>query len=541
MMRNASRISAAIVAGLALLAAPAPSRAVKDSFPGQTGLIKKLSAEERISYFGVQYFMNPHQRKAYLSRATVEQRADWLERFWIDLDPTPATAENERKTEHEKRVALARKLFGMKKAPGWDKRGETIIRYGLPTDRTRTWGTVGFYGMTPPGEIWYYTALDMIVQFQNLNLKGEYFFASDPVGRSSRRELDRLKNINDVIKYGVMQEVYLIQYMSPDEVKDIVDFNPDEIDYVADPETRMITLKDRIAQMEQEKLQRSINNFYTCLEERPTVYSFEMNLNPLPLFFDVTSFRGGERTLRTEVSFEVPASELQFVQKEGTLTAEVEFRVLVRDVDMNEVASGVDVIEPTTTGDTFTGPSLVPGQVILALEPGYYRIGLEARDRISKRRAEYRTNVELAPYTASPAISDIQFASSIKETEENRRFVKGNLQVIPHPVHAYRLPFPLSLYFEIYGLDVDREGLAYYRVEYTIIPREKRRKGLVLTEVPSVISSSFETSGYGSTQPQRISVAPENLWEGSFRIIVTVTDRRTFRTATKSEDFSILK
>jgi len=213
----------------------------------------------------------------------------------------------------------------------------------------------------------------------------------------------------------------------------------------------------------------------------------------------------------------------------------------VRDVGMNVVASAVDTVEPTMTGDKFTGPSLLPGQVILALEPGYYRIGLEAEDRISKRRAEYRTNIELTPFTASPAVSDIQFASSIRETQENRRFVKGNLQVVPHPVHAYRLPFPLSLYFEIYGLDTDREGLAYYRVEYKIVPFEKRRKGPILVEVPSVISSSFETSGYGSTQPQRISVAPENLWEGSFRFIVTVTDRRTFRTATKSEDFSILK
>ena len=183
----------------------------------------------------------------------------------------------------------------------------------------------------------------------------------------------------------------------------------------------------------------------------------------------------------------------------------------------------------------------MPGQIVLALEPGYYRIGIEARDRISKRRAEYRTNIELAPYAASPSVSDIQFASSIRETEANQDFVKGNLQVVPHPAHAYRMPFPLWMYFEIYGLDTDPEGLAFYRVEYRIIPLEKRRRGPVLEETPSAISSSFETSGYGSTQPQRISVATENLWEGKFRFIVTVTDRRSFRTATKSEDFSILK
>jgi GWxTD domain-containing protein len=541
MTRKLASLLAGVAAALAVLAAASPSRATKDSFPGEIGFLKKLVPEERLAYYGAQYLMNRHQRRQLLSLPTVEKRAEWFERFWIDLDPTPATLRNERRDEHEKRVALARKLFGMKKAPGWDKRGETLIRYGLPTNRTQTWGTVGFYDMKPPGEIWYYLTLDMIVQFQNYNLKGEFFFASDPVGRSTRRELDRAKNASEVMKYGIIQEMYPIQYLSPDDVKDIVDFNPDEIDYMADPATRMITLKDRIAEIEQEKLKKSINNFHRYMDERPSIYSFEINQKLLPLYFDITSFKGGERTLRTEFNFEVPASELKFVQRGGTLAGDVAFRVLVRDVGMNVVASAADSVQPTMTGDRFTGANLLPGQVILALEPGYYRIGLEAEDRISKRRAEYRTNVELAPFTASPAVSDIQFASSIRETEENRRFVKGALQVVPHPAHAYRLPFPLSLYFEIYGLDTDQEGLAYYRVEYKIIPYEKRRKGPVLVEVPSVISSSFETNGYGSTQPQRISVAPENLWEGSFRFTVTVTDRRTFRTATKSEDFSILK
>ena len=388
-----------------LLAVPLPADAMKSSFPGEIKLIKNLGAEERLAYFGAQYFMNPHQRRQFLSLGAAAERAEWLDRFWIDLDPTPATGENEKKVEHEKRVALARRLFGMKKAPGWDRRGETLIRYGLPTDRTQTWGTVGFYDMTPPGEVWYYESLDMIVQFQNFNLKGEFIFASDPVGRSSRREIDRLKNINDLFKYGVIQEVLPTQYMSPDEIKDVVDFNPDDIDYVADPETRMITLKDRIAQIEQEKLRKSINNFYANMEERPTVYSFELNQRLLPLYFDVTTYKGGDRTIRTEVNFEVPSSELQFVQKEGMNVADVEFKVLVRDIDMKEVAAAVDVIRPAAAGGKFTGPNLLPGQVVLALEPGYYRLGLEAHDRISKRRAALNTRQNSAPrysLTTSP-------------------------------------------------------------------------------------------------------------------------------------------
>jgi len=546
MMRNVFTLLSAIAVAFLLLVVPAPARGMKDSFPGEIALLKKLASEERYSYFAAQYFMNKYQRKAYLSLPTAERRAEWFERFWIGIDPTPATPENERKEEHEKRAALARKLFGMSKAPGWDRRGETLIRYGLPGNRTQTWGTVSFSGLSAPGEIWYYESLDMLVQFRNVNLKGEYIFYNDPVGRSSRRELERNQNVSALMKYGVLTEMFPTQFMSPDEVKDLVDFNPDEIDYTASVDTRMYTLQDRIAKIEAEKVFEAINNFFAALDERPTIYSFELNQKLLPLYFDVASFRGGERTLRAEISFEVPTSELQFVRKEGAVAADVEFKIVVRDVDMKEVASAVDTIRPTVTGDWLAdkGPrpaSLVPAQIVLALEPGYYRIGIEARDRISRRRAAYLTNVELAPYAASPAVSDIQFASSIRETEANQDFVKGNLQVVPHPSHAYRKPNPLWMYFEIYGLDTDPEGLAYYRVEYRIVPLEKRRRGPVLEETSAAITSSFETSGYGATQPQRLSVATENLWEGRFRFIVTVTDRRSFRTATKWEDFSIVK
>jgi hypothetical protein len=348
------------------------------------------------------------------------------------------------------------------------------------------------------------------------------------------------------MKNGILTEMFPTQFMSPDEVKDLVDFNPDEIDYAASPDTRMMTLKDRIAEMEQEKVQKSANNFFVALDERPTIYSFELNQKLLPLYFDIASFRGGERTLRTEISFEVPTSEIQFVERAGTLAGNLEFKVVVRDLGMKEIASAVDTVKPTMTGDWLADkgsrpPSLVPAQIVLALEPGYYRVGIEALDRTSNRRAEYRTNIELEPYTASPSVSDIQFASAIRETEANQGFVKGGLQVVPHPSHAYKKPFPLWMYFEIYGLDTDPEGLAYYRVEYRIIPLEKRRRGPVFEETSAAISSSFETSGYGATQPQHISVATENLWEGRFRFIVTVTDRRSFRTATKSEDFSIVK
>ncbi len=512
-----------------------------ENFKGELSLIRKLTPEERLTFFSLQYLMNQFQQKQYLSLPTAGEREVWVERFWLDIDPTPATDRNERRIEHETRVKFARRLFKKKKAPGWDKRGETLIRFGMPTMRAKTFGNIGFYRQEPPGEIWYYSSLDMLVPFHDFNLRGEHIYAIEPYGRSSREELRRLANIGKYYQYEIINNYYATEYLSPDEVKDLVDFNPDEIDYLADPDLRLFAARDLIAEWQAEKTRKSVNNFYKYMKENSLIYSFEMNQELLNVYFDVIAFSGGEGLYRTEVNFEVPTEEILFVQQEGNLNANIDFRVVVRDMEMNKVTEGEDVVTAVTSERNMeTMPSLLPGQIVLTLEPGYYHLGLEAIDLNSGKRGTFRTNVELPPPGKALRISDIQFASTIKETEENVKFVKGNIQVIPHPIHAYRIPYPLTVYFEIYGLATDREDLAYYSVEYAIVPMQKRRKGLVLVEVDLALSSRFETTGFGSKQVQRIEIATGNLWKGVFQLVVKVQDRRTRKVVERRATFSIL-
>jgi GWxTD domain-containing protein len=512
-----------------------------ENFEGENEMLKRLEPEELLTYFGIQYEMNQYQARQFLSLPTEEEREEWLTRFWLDLDPTPTTPENERRIEHEKRVRLARKLFGMKKAPGWDKRGETLIRFGLPSSRGRIFADVGFYRFKPPSEIWYYESLDMLVHLQDFNLSGEYIYAIKHYGRSGREEQDRYAELNDLMEYGAFQTLYASEYMDLDEMKDIVDFNPDDIGYIADPDVRMAMPKDLIAQWEQEKVERSANNFQKYMNEHPTVYSFELNKDILPFFFDISSFKSGTSKLRTDVSFEIPTSETRFIRSEGLLKAQIELRVAARNLELDQVASGVDTVNVTRygTGETDV-PSHLPGQVALDLEPGYYRIGIEVIDVNSERRGVKKTNLELESFGSGLGISDIQFASRIDEADAAQKFAKGNLRIIPHPLHAYRIPYPLTFYFEIYGLDTDNEGFSFYAVDYKITPLQKRRRGPVLEEITSIVSSKFETSGRGPQQVQRLEIATDNLWEGPFELTITVTDRRTRKSAQRSARFSVL-
>jgi hypothetical protein len=436
-------------------------------------------------------------------------------------------------------VVLARKLYSMKKPPGWDKRGEMLIRYGLPADRRKIPADIGFYRMVPPGELWYYNSLDMLVAFQNFSLQGEFIFAFETYGLSGRDQLDKLQALGEYME-NLPEE--LDQVVTNQELAGIMNFNPDKIDYIADPNIRGEIPRDMIAAIQAEKQQKSKNNFYKYMKENPVIYSVELRDDQLPLFFDVTNFSGGENMIKTQINFELPTSELKFSKNDTLLTANVRLDVLVRDMEMNEVARVSDVVNATQSGgEVWQGPGHIPGQLVVALNPGYYRLGLEATDTATGRKGVFRTNIELKPMDRGLALSDILFASSIRKAEGLVKFQKGELQVVPHPLHAYKIPFPLTFYFEIYGLDTDSEGLALYSIDYRIIPVSKRRKGPVLEEPPPAISSQFETTGFGSTQTQRFEIATENLWEGAFTLIVEVMDRRTRHIEERRSNFSILE
>ncbi len=506
-----------------LLGASLASRVASESFKGEGKLLANLAADERASYYGLQYLLGDSDKLEYLSLPTPDERAQWLERFWLSVDPTPTTDENEARSEHEQRVKKARELFRMTDPPGWDGRGEIYIRFGEPSYRAKVMGDVTAHGLTLPSQAWYYAALNMSVQFVDINLKGRFTYAtpqrvSKPPGHSAP-----------------------IGMRGP--------FEPPGPDYTADEDLRLmeaITFPYMIAELEGMKARHADENFRICMERFAALYSCDTEWQPIPLYFDVATFRGGDWHDRLEVSFEVPPGGPVPGVSGAAAGEEIELRVLVRDENLAKVASGEDCVTAPAVSGTGAAPgseapALVPGQIVLALEPGRYEIGIEARGLSSNRRTAYRTKVDVPAYTGSPSISDIQFASAIEETGENRRFVKGSVQVVPHPIRAYRMPSPVMFYFEIYGLGTDDEGIASYRVEYQIFPLEKRRWGPILKGVPVTISSSFETSGYGNMQPQRLSIATEELWQGPFRLDVSVTDLRTRRTAEQSATFSIVE
>lgn len=93
-----------------------------------------LPADEKWTQSPVRYLLTPAQKQEYESLTTAADRATFVDRFWKQLDPTPATDVNEFRREFERRVAFADATWSTDKAPGrLGDRAAVFVFLGAPT------------------------------------------------------------------------------------------------------------------------------------------------------------------------------------------------------------------------------------------------------------------------------------------------------------------------------------------------------------------------------------------------------------------------
>jgi hypothetical protein len=336
---------------------------------------------------------------------------------------------------------------------------------------------------------------------------------------------------------------FLPMHIDPDLTDQRNSLNPDALDYVHydDPSITLEVKKSLFRNVTDEYVMadKALYEFHHQIQSTKFIHypGFDFDMNA---YFDITSFHTGTELLRTEVNFEIPVSEITFDISGTRLEGEVELRVKVWDLDMREITEADELlrISVPNTEDAKV-PAYLPGQILLTLKPGYYRFGLETIDKNSGSRGVFRTNKRLT-CGHDLALSDIQFARGIYEGDENSRYRKGNLIVVPYPLHLYRKSFPIAFYFEIYGIDVDKEDFGFYEVEYSVTPTGKKRWGPIFVDEETGISTSFKANGFGTQQPMRLEINTDNLWSGRFVLTVKVTDRRTRKSTEQTASFAII-
>ncbi len=112
-------------------------------------------------------YLIPEEEMERLQGIPEEEQATALEKFWVKIDPVPATAINELRVQYFERIDYANRHFTTEDHEGWETNmGEVYILLGPPTE---------IYG-SRLNQIWVYEYEGLVLHFfgQNLRNRNEF-------------------------------------------------------------------------------------------------------------------------------------------------------------------------------------------------------------------------------------------------------------------------------------------------------------------------------------------------------------------------------
>ncbi len=565
-MKHTERVIAATIAAWMTLgvARPAPVAAAPE-FKITAENLRPLSIPMQKQIASLQYLMNPYQLRQFFALPSDSARTKWIRRFWAANDPTPTTPQNEMKTEHYLRVDIASMEFQNSQFPGWDKRGEILIRYGFPDYRGKIESEVTARGIHAPGELWYYRRHQMLIRFSDESLKGNYKYAITPLGdaqdatpelaefliydtddsiqeRIPQQYLDfyRDPELNDTgVNWGIREQLFGI--VEPKRfLRPRVAGTTEHIDEIVDPDYARSLPENPSDVFQVDHMRKLAANFEGVLEDTPSSYPFNFEKKAFRFYFDVDQFRGGEGVNRVEVNFEFPIAALE---QNNPPARSYRANVVVMDENYAVLRREKHDIGIPSTSIVPGRTRLIPAQIVVSLPRNYYRLGVSMEDLDASRSSAYRTNVQTPNFDKDLSISDVLFAQKITPAQSASPFTRGALDVVPHPIRRYAAGSPVSVYFEVYNLGINESGVSDYEVEYRVAPHADDKRGLLdrFRGGEAVVSSSFKSSGYSATEPLHLTIQSENLKPGLYDFMVRVKDEYWQSEQLREATFRIVK
>jgi len=471
--------------------------------------------------------------------------AEWTRRFWLRRDPTPTTPANERQELHEKRLETARALYPGRGPLGLDQRGEDYVRFG-PADEEATideW--FDETGHHPARLIWLWLSPPMRATYADWNLDGEWEQAWDESPSSRPDVARRLESA--VLQDGQAADAQLLDEL---RLKDPLAYQ-DLLRQLAEGEVvNALEVQNQrlIADLMGSKFRRMEASYQENRRSRRDTYVHDFQAQPLWAVFAVDCYRGGRGRSRVEISHQLRLNDLGFrwAEARGDFAAVLRREAVLYDTGERVAASLADSlpIRAETLADT-KRPLLVPGLLAVELPPGDYRLALRLEDAASRRLQIFTTPVRVPAFPAdSLCLSDISFASNLQRGAAPAAFAKGEWSVTPHPLRAYATDRSVQLYFEVYGLAVDGEGLNDYAVSYRIRPRTPivRSSWLWTLEesVNAEAGSTFVDRHRGESARHPLSIPAASFAEDSYLVEVEVRDRLSGRRALARSQFSVV-
>ena len=510
--------------------------------------LQTLDPAERGLYTDISLIASDQELEEYHA-ATVEERKDFIERFWVRRDSDILTAINERVIEHYRRVWYARTFFATGANP-WDKRGEVYIRYGEPDHRSRSTRrqfvqnprvqavrdrmAVALYG--DEAALLTFTGPVFPIRANRSHLEATLFddsviadaagatTADDDAGVDASQvsaqaenetdptamiredsRFDEFGNLNTRLNFGGYAPITLDNevgtvpwetwtYTSIGigmEITFTDERGTGAFDFAPIPPPSLDTDVSRLARFT-EYAPRVV--FRNAVARVPDVYNPAFHQAPLDFYFDLASFRAPEGRTTLEVYYGIPAEQVKVARRRDVSYIQVKCALALANADYSKIHR-TDSSRAYRVASDYRGSqkAFMPELLKLEVPPGEYDLQVQIKDLISGHTGIYRQSVDVKEYPEDRLrISDIQLAAAIGESKLQERFKKGEVWVVPMPTRNYRGAQQVYAYYEIYNLKKDRFGQTRFKVKYVVRYVSKPIRG-ALGSVASGLRSLFRS------------------------------------------------
>jgi len=484
------------------------------------------------------YIISPEERTAFLQLATNEEREQFIEQFWLRRSSNPDMPDNDFKEEHYRRIAYANEHFASG-IPGWKTdRGRIYIIWGAP-DEIESHPTGGTYDRpmeegggsttTYPWERWRYRYLEGIqenveLEFVDPSGSGEYRLTMDP------SEKDALTNVPGA-GLSLMESMGLASKTDR--------FTRSDGTHLPTSLGGTPASMNEFTRLElYAKVQRPPEVKYKDLEALVTsrMVRDQVKFNYRTDFLKVTN-----DTVLVPVTVQVPNNQLQFKDKDGVYSAELNIFGRVSTLTGRIVQTFED---PVTRDypETLYKQSLKQSSIYqksLPLRPGLYRLDVVIKDVNSGNVGAVNTRLAVPRYEDEKLeASTLILADQIEHVPAKQigtgQFVLGSSKVRPRLDADFTTADKLGIYLQIYNLKGDEKT---HKSNATFQFSVKKGNELVPGMQFKLTTEDLKQTGDQVTIERLLPLV--SLTPGKYTLEVNATDLLSNATITRSAEFSV--
>jgi GWxTD domain-containing protein len=484
----------------------------------------------------VTYIISPEERTAFLQLETNEEREQFIEQFWLRRSSNPDMPDNDFKEEHYRRIAYANEHYASG-IPGWKTdRGRIYIIWGAP-DEIESHPTGGTYDRpteegggsttTYPWERWRYRYLEGIqenveLEFVDPSGSGEYHLTMDPSEK-------------DALLYVPGAGLSMMESMGLASKTDR--FTRSDGTHLATSLGGTPASLNEFTRLElYAKVQRPPEVKYKDLEALVTsrMVRDQVKFNYRTDFLKVTN-----DTVLVPVTVQVPNNQLQFKNKDGVYTAQLNIFGRVSTLTNRIVQTFEDSVTRDYPESLYKQSMKLSSvyQKSLPLRPGLYRLDLVIKDVDSGNVGAVNTRLAVPRYEDEKLeASSLILADQIEHVPAKQigtgQFVLGSSKVRPRLDADFTTADKLGIYVQIYNLKGD-EKTHKNNASFVYTVKKGDQQVMQFKET----SADMKQTGDQVTIERLLPLA--TLAPGKYTLEVNATDLISNVTISRSAEFSV--